>query len=467
MSILSKVRVNGVDYDLMGLGGDVLPVGTEVDIDSTATIPAGWEEIDNKYEIYSTDERCIGRWIDGKPLYQKLVIAETPVVSSNGTYAEKHIQYSNDTINFAFIENIWYQDSNSQKQPLLYINASGYMIKAFISMPQYDFGAISYADQHLIVLSNGTAYNSGNIYAVIRYTKTTDTANSPITKRIKKVSQTMPIKYTAEEIIISPTEPTTDRRKIWLSVTGKNLFDGNFMNGTGSATGAKNRLFTYQNVELKAGETYTFSTDMDLSEYKYAVAYSTNMFLTPSWEYDSGWQTSSSFTFTPSVDSYLGIGIAKTDGTSNLLPSDISSYHFQVEQNSTATPYEAYVRPTVYIKNDNDVYEEYLDHTDTGWVGCDMQTGFTGMIARVIGKTLYISGIIDGSYSSNTFNLVGYVPQALLNKWGKPPFNQTTNYCRGGNGTIASVTVSDDGKVEINPSASCTWTRPMIAIPGN
>ena len=205
MSILSKVRVNGVDYDLMGLGGDVLPVGTEVDIDSTATIPAGWEEVDDKYEIYSTDERCIGRWIDGRPLYQKLVVTNTPSVSSNGTYAEVHKQYLDETINYAFIEAVWYQDSNAQKQPLPYINASGYMMKAFISTPQIISG-VTYADQHLIVLSNGTAYNSGNIYAVIKYTKTSDTANSPITKRIKKVSQIMPPelleKYSTDEVVI-------------------------------------------------------------------------------------------------------------------------------------------------------------------------------------------------------------------------------------------------------------------------
>lgn len=463
MSILSKVRVDGVDYDLMGLGGDVLPVGTEVDIDSTATIPAGWEEVDNKYEIYSTDERCIGRWIDGKPLYRKVLSYSISGQSAYPVNITIPTGYTSAEYTIRDMRGILYGSDYA-----INLNRSARWTNSDTAETMNLIQTID--GVHLVIIKADAEvnyFNGCDGIVIIEYTKTSDTADSPITKRIKKVSQTMPIKYTAEEIIISPTEPTTDRRKIWLSVTGKNLFDGNFMNGTGSATGAKNRLFTYQNVKLKAGETYTFSTDMDLSEYKYAVAYSTNMYLTPSWEYDSGWQTSSSFTFTPSVDSYLGMGIAKTDGTSNLLPSDISSYHFQVEQSSTATPYEAYVRPAVYIKNDNDVYEEYLDHTDTGWVGCDMQTGFTGMTARVIGKTLYISGIVDGSYSSNTFNLVGYVPQALLNKWGKPPFNQTTNYCRGGNGTMASVTVSDDGKVEINPSASCTWTRPMIAIPGN
>lgn len=32
----------------------------------------------------------------------------------------------------------------------------------------------------------------------------------------------------------------------------------------------------------------------------------------------------------------------------------------QIEQNSTATSYEAYVEPQIYIKNSNDVYEEFI-----------------------------------------------------------------------------------------------------------
>lgn len=46
MSVINKIKYNGQEYDLYGLGGDVLPVGTELDIDKTATIPAGWEEVE-------------------------------------------------------------------------------------------------------------------------------------------------------------------------------------------------------------------------------------------------------------------------------------------------------------------------------------------------------------------------------------------------------------------------------------
>lgn len=37
----------------------------------------------NRSDLYSTDEQLIGRWIDGKPIYQKSIIASNPVVGNN------------------------------------------------------------------------------------------------------------------------------------------------------------------------------------------------------------------------------------------------------------------------------------------------------------------------------------------------------------------------------------------------
>ena len=45
MAYLDKVRINNTDYQLVGTG-EILPVGTELDIDKNATIPAGWQEIE-------------------------------------------------------------------------------------------------------------------------------------------------------------------------------------------------------------------------------------------------------------------------------------------------------------------------------------------------------------------------------------------------------------------------------------
>lgn len=47
MSVINKIKYNGQEYDLYGLGGDVLPVGSEMDITSDTQIPAGWEEVED------------------------------------------------------------------------------------------------------------------------------------------------------------------------------------------------------------------------------------------------------------------------------------------------------------------------------------------------------------------------------------------------------------------------------------
>ena len=54
--------------------GESLPIGSEIDFEGqVADIPIGWEEVEDKGEIYSTTETRVGTWIDGKPLYRKVV----------------------------------------------------------------------------------------------------------------------------------------------------------------------------------------------------------------------------------------------------------------------------------------------------------------------------------------------------------------------------------------------------------
>lgn len=57
--------------DLVVKVGDTLPIGTEVDYDGQ-TAPAGWQEVDDP-NVYSTTETRIGTWIDGKPIYRKVI----------------------------------------------------------------------------------------------------------------------------------------------------------------------------------------------------------------------------------------------------------------------------------------------------------------------------------------------------------------------------------------------------------
>ena len=63
--------INGQRQQQIVKVGDTLPIGTEVDYEG-AEVPNGWEEVADPNE-YSTTEQVVGKWIDGKPLYRKVL----------------------------------------------------------------------------------------------------------------------------------------------------------------------------------------------------------------------------------------------------------------------------------------------------------------------------------------------------------------------------------------------------------
>jgi hypothetical protein len=165
-----------------------------------------------------------------------------------------------------------------------------------------------------------------------------------------------------------------------VKVIGKNLFDGVFRQGGRYTTSLSdtNRLFTTQNFPIKSGVSYTISTTLNTSNFKYAINLATIEYPIQNTieenakqYYDSGWKTSSSFTFTPSQDGYLGIVVAKTNGSDDLTPSDIASVNWQLEYGSTATSYEPYKETTYPINLGNielckiGSYQDYI-YKDSG-----------------------------------------------------------------------------------------------------
>ena len=93
MAKIDKITVDNTQYDIVS--GDNLPVGTEVEVEDGTTIPTGWEEVEDKGEIYSTTEQRIGTWIDGKPLYQITIQDTMPTITTDGTRVMKTIDISN------------------------------------------------------------------------------------------------------------------------------------------------------------------------------------------------------------------------------------------------------------------------------------------------------------------------------------------------------------------------------------
>lgn len=122
-----------------------------------------------------------------------------------------------------------------------------------------------------------------------------------------------------------------------------NLFDNSFRQGNFSSDTVSNRLFSDYSVRLTAGKVYTVVTDLDTSIFRYAVNYSLEPYPVPINYYDLGWVYLSSFSFVPSVDSYLGIPISYRDN-SDITLDDIADFNFMVIEgyydNNTQVNYE-------------------------------------------------------------------------------------------------------------------------------
>lgn len=70
--------------DILGRKDDTLPIGAIVNYDGT-TVPEGYESVGNDY---STTEINTGQtWIDGKPIYRKIVEVKNLAIKDGTTYA--------------------------------------------------------------------------------------------------------------------------------------------------------------------------------------------------------------------------------------------------------------------------------------------------------------------------------------------------------------------------------------------
>lgn len=151
-------------------------------------------------------------------------------------------------------------------------------------------------------------------------------------------------------VAVGETAPT-DGRRVWFSKNERNLFNYKTIVG-GDIIGADPtiRLSSRQPLYLANG-TYTFSTNQP-SPFRYSIQVQNvgapPLSSYPTYILNSGWQTSSSYTFTISNPGYVVVNISKNDNTT-LTPNGISNYHYQLEQGSTATTYEPYIEPSINV----------------------------------------------------------------------------------------------------------------------
>lgn len=140
---------------------DALPANEKQGIINITDITDG---DDDRFQpvIYSEEEREIGVWIDGKPLYQK-TLKVAPIALSNGTTIPHGVS-DLEILADAFI--VLHRSNGEFYMPYTstYKNTSNFVIQG----------------DNLVFVSTDswTASDYVNLYATLRYTKTTDTAGS-------------------------------------------------------------------------------------------------------------------------------------------------------------------------------------------------------------------------------------------------------------------------------------------------
>lgn len=129
--------------------------------------PSTTGAIDKAY-MFSTDEKLIGQWIDGKPLYQK-VVQLNPVTASSAAVSTPHgISNLGDVVE---LRGIWH----ANHQWFMTLPRAESSIKGAKATNTIDM----YAGPEYIMIAVGEAFGTmTGAWAIIRYTKSTDTAVS-------------------------------------------------------------------------------------------------------------------------------------------------------------------------------------------------------------------------------------------------------------------------------------------------
>ena len=121
----------------------------------------------SKGDLYSTDEKMIGQWIDGKPIYQKVVQTTIPSVGGDSTVSITSLSAEN----IILVRGI---ESNFDTAPAFNQYMSGGESGGFGSRIQ-----VFTTTSTLYVRNIGYTNSVGHaIYVILQYTKTTDSAIS-------------------------------------------------------------------------------------------------------------------------------------------------------------------------------------------------------------------------------------------------------------------------------------------------
>lgn len=116
---MGKIIKNGVEYSYSPLPNAAGVTYNNLNSGLSATTVQGAIDELNKLSCYSTSERIIGSWTNGRPLYESIVSYSQTNISST-----KNISISSLGANFAFIAQGIIKDSSGNVMSFPYFSAS-------------------------------------------------------------------------------------------------------------------------------------------------------------------------------------------------------------------------------------------------------------------------------------------------------------------------------------------------------
>lgn len=257
-------------------------------------------------------------------------------------------------------------------------------------------------------------------------------------------------------LIVSSTEPTgKNRKKVWLQ-KGKNKFNPNdktngYLNINGSFTSATD---------------WTCSGFIEINSDKYILSENTTATRVIWCEYDSSMNIIGT-----RHEVVYGNPIAIVSTNTKYIKvcfNDGTATDIQLEQGTTATTYEPYVEDKIYIKNNNDVYEEFIKKQEEIYSTEEQRIG-TWIDGKPLYRKVINAGVINISAGSSiniahnisNIELVNKVEAKIVYLSATTQNTYYLPYINGANNT--SVTIVDKTNVVIK-SIGEGWSGHNIYI---
>lgn len=170
-----KPTVNNIDIETLSIEGmDVADNSGTTEIsapglnaDSLADVTSG--EVGNNFATsafnYSTNEQIVGKWINGKPIYQKTFIYSSSGGDTEWSSEGIALTTSNNIKDIISCDTTFMWENNWQSAP--YYEVENDMDKVFV--------IVNGTTHNLFLFHKIKTVANVNVYATIQFTKTTDT----------------------------------------------------------------------------------------------------------------------------------------------------------------------------------------------------------------------------------------------------------------------------------------------------